>query len=64
MNEKDFRAILNSIDQTIEVFERGPPPTGSAREAYEKLKTLREAVQRAYRDVADGQARPRPEVRG
>jgi hypothetical protein len=44
MNAKDYQAVLSSIDQAIEVFERNPTPSGSESKAYEQLKMLRASV--------------------
>ena len=54
MGENDYKAIINSIDQALRVFEQQSQRTGFEVRAYEKLKTLRASVVQAQRNVAEG----------
>jgi len=55
MNDKDYRAIRESIDAALQIMGDEPPNHGSELRIYKQLLKLRESVIRARRDSVKGQ---------
>jgi hypothetical protein len=58
MREKDYQAILSSIDDAIAVFERQRIRSPSDAKVYHALRALRQSVRGAQDDVVEDNVRP------
>jgi hypothetical protein len=53
IDDKEFKELLEAVEQSLRHFESRPLEPGFDREVYEELRRVRESLLRAHRDKLD-----------